>query len=218
MVGIHRHEGTTHSYNATSKTWNAAVKSGDNCPTYSLGYKPNDKVLLYGNHSENFNLGVTAPKGTKNEDQVMDPAHTKQNEVGVKYMNHGNLFTAAYFDIDQSSYMTVDSWYKADGKVNHKGFELSYAGKLARKWNGNLALAWMDATYENNSAAWKNGLAATGIPKWRGSASVEYEADKNFNVLARATYTGSTPFFTVTDRTSNATASSLRLHAKPFMV
>lgn len=218
MLGIHRHEGTARSYQTGTKTWKT-VKSANNCPTYSLGYKPNDKVMIYGNHAENFNLGVTAPKGTKNEDQVMDPAKTKQNEIGVKYLNHGNLLTLAYFDIDQSSYMTnADNWYAADGKLNHKGFELSYAGKLAKKWNGNLALAWMDATYENNSAKWKNGLAETGIPKWRGSASLEYEADKNFNVLARATYTGSTPFFTVTDRTSTATAASTRLHAKPFMV
>lgn len=218
MIGVHKHEGNARTYSTGTKSW-TSVKSSDTCPTYSLGYKPSDKFLVYGNHSENFNLGTTAPKGTKNEYEVVDPAKTKQDELGVKYMNHGNLLTVSYFDIDQTSYMTnSDNYYAADGLINHKGVELAYAGKLANKWNGNLAVAWMDSKYERQSAAFKNGLQETGQPRWRGSAALEYEADKNFKVMARATYTGTTPFFTVTNKTSTVTASSTRLFAKPFMV
>ncbi|MDO4179426.1 MAG: TonB-dependent receptor, partial [Phascolarctobacterium sp.] len=218
MIGVHKHEGNARSYTYATDSWKS-VKSSGTCPTYSLGYKPSDKWLIYGNHSENFNLGATAPQGTANEYQIVDPAKTKQNEIGFKYSNHGNLLTVAYFDIDQTSYMTNDAnFYAADGKINHKGVELSYSGKLAKKWNGNLALAWMDAKYEKTSTPFKNGAQETGQPRWRGSAALEYEADERFKVMARATYTGSTPFYTVTNKTSTATANSLHLSAKPFMV
>lgn len=218
MIGVHKHEGNARTYSATTKTWKS-VKSSDTCPTYSLGYKPSDKFLIYGNHSENFNLGVEAPTSANNAGTIMDPAKTKQDELGFKYMNHGNLLTVSYFDIDQTSYFTnTNNDYAADGLVNHKGVELSYASKLAKKWNSNLAIAWMDAKYERNSLAFKNGLQETGQPRWRGSAALEYEADKDFKVMARATYTGTTPFFTVTKGTSNATVDSTRLFAKSFMV
>lgn len=221
MVGVHKHAGNNRAWNKTTKTW-SSVKSSDTCPTYSLSYKPSDKYLVYGTHSESFNLGATVPDNSENyinKGKVVDPCKTKQNELGAKYMNHGNMLTLAYFDIDQTNYMgEKNGYYGANGKTNHEGFELSYAGKLAKKWNGNLGIAWMNAKYEKNSNAVLNGKQETGQPKWRGSAALEYEADKNFKVMARATYTASTPFFTVKYNSSTVNSDSIRLHAKPFMV
>ncbi len=93
----------------------------------------------------------------------MPPAKTKQNEIGVKYGTKNGLFTLAYFDIEQASNISVNrdgkNYLVQDGKISHKGVELSYNGKLAKKWNAMIGLAYMDAKYKNMgaAAAYKNG-------------------------------------------------------------
>ena len=223
MLGIHKHEANARSWNTGSKTY-SSVKSDATCPTYSLSYKPNDNWLIYGNHSENFDVGAEAGSSYANAGEIMPPAKTKQNEIGVKYGTKNGVFTLAYFDIDQASNISVSrdgkNYLVQDGKINHRGVELSYNGKLAKKWYGMIGLAYMDAKYKNMgaSAAYKNGQRESGQGKWSASAAIEYRADENFSVIGRATYTGSTPFYTVNYNSSTVTANSTHLNAPSYTV
>ena len=223
MLGIHKHEANARSWNTGSKTY-SSVKSDATCPTYSLSYKPNDNWLIYGNHSENFDVGAEAGSSYANAGEIMPPAKTKQNEIGVKYGTKNGLFTLAYFDTDQASNISVSrdgkNYLVQDGKINHRGVELSYNGKLAKKWYGMIGLAYMDAKYKNMgaSAAYKNGQRESGQGKWSASAAIEYRADENFSVIGRATYTGSTPFYTVNYNSSTVTANSTHLNAPSYTV
>lgn len=224
MIGIHKHEAKTKSWSTTSKSWGKTSKYDATCPTYSLSYAPNDQMLIYGNHSENFDMGTEAGTSYENAGEVLPPAKVKQNEIGIKYERNGVLYTLAYFDIDQANNVSEringKNYLVQDGKVNHKGVELGVNGRLADKWYGMIGIAYMDARYKNmgTSNAFKNGVRESGQGLWSGSAALEYKASDDFSVIARATYTGTTPFYTVDYATSNATKNSKHLQAPAYMV
>lgn len=136
------------------------------------------------------------------------------------------MYTLAYFDIDQANNVSKDvagytkPFLVQDGKVNHKGLELSVNGKLADKWYGMVGLAYLDAKYKNMGKGneYKNGVRESGQGKWSASAALEYKADDNFSVIGRATYTGTTPFYTVNYNSSTVTKDSKHLEAPAYMV
>ncbi len=224
MLGIHKHGATAKSWNSSSKSWSKEQKSDATCPTYSLSYAPDEHVTIYGSHSENFDIGTAAGSGYKNYGEILPPAKTKQNEFGVKYQNKGTMYTVAYFDIDQANnvgeLINGESYYVQDGKVNHKGLELSVNGRLADKWYGMIGVAYMDAKYKNmgSSMSFKNGVRESGQGLWSGSVALEYRADDSFSVIGRATYTGSTPFYTVNYNSSTVDKNSKHLEAPAYMV
>ena len=226
MVGIHKHAATAKSWNTKIKSWNKEIKSDATCPTYSLSYAPDDHVMIYGNHAENFDIGASAGSDYQNYGEVLPPAKVKQNEVGVKYQNKGAMYTLAYFDIDQANNVSKEvagyakPFLVQDGKVNHKGLELAVNGQLADKWYGMVGVAYLDAKYKNMGKGneFKNGVRESGQGEWSASAALEYKADDNFSVIGRATYTGSTPFYTVKYNTSTVTKDSKHLEAPAYMV
>ncbi len=107
MLGVHKHAADARSWNNTSKSY-SSVKSDATCPTYSLSYSPDDKVMFYGNHAENFDIGAAAGSSYQDDGEVLPPSKTKQNEIGVKYQNKDVLYTLAYYDIDQASNVSKD--------------------------------------------------------------------------------------------------------------
>lgn len=226
MLGVHKHAASAKSWNATSKSWGSETKSDATCPTYSLSYSPDDHVMIYGNHAENFDIGASAGSSYQNYGEVLPPTKVKQNEVGVKYQNKGAMYTLAYFDIDQANNVGKDvpgyskPFLVQDGKINHKGLELSVNGKLADKWYGMFGLAYLDAKYKNMGKGneYKNGVRESGQGEWSASAALEYKADDNFSVIGRATYTGATPFYTVNYNSSTVTKDSKHLEAPSYMV
>lgn len=225
MLGVHKHAADARSWNTTTKAY-SSVKSDATCPTYSLSYAPDEHVVMYGNHAENFDIGAAAGQGSQNEGEVLPPAKVKQDEIGIKYQNKGTLYTLAYYDIDQANNISkaVAGFPKPflvqDGKVNHKGLELSVNGKLADKWYGMIGIAYLDAKYKNMGKGneYKNGVRESGQGMWSGSAALEYKADDKLSVIGRATYTGSTPFYTVDYNSSTVTKNSKHLEAPAYMV
>ncbi len=225
MLGIHKHAADARSWSTSTNSY-SSVKSDATCPTYSLSYAPTEQIMFYGNHTENFDVGASAGSSYQNYGEVLPPSKTKQNEVGIKYQNKDVMYTLAYYDIDQASNVSkeIEGYSKPflvqDGEINHKGLELSVNGKLADKWYGMIGLAYMDAKYKNMGKGneYKNGVRESGQGKWSGSAAIEYRADESFSVFGRATYTGSTPFYTVNYNSSTVTSSSKHLEAPAYMV
>lgn len=222
MLGWHKHGADARSWDVKNKVYKS-VKSSASCPTYSLSYRPEESVLIYGNHAENFDIGTAAGSSYANAGEVLPPSKTKQDEVGIKYAVKNGIYTLAYFDIDQAGNVSVNkdgkNYFVQDGRVNHKGVEFSYNGKIAGKWYGMVGAAYMDARYKNmGTASYKNGKRVSGQGFWNASAALEYKADDKFSVIGRATYTGRTPFYTVNYNTSTVTDKSKQLQAPAYTV
>ena len=204
VLGVHKHEGQSRSFNSKTAKQSSSVKSDATCPTYALTYKPNDNILLYGSHSEQFDLGSVAGSAYANAGEIMPPSKTKQNEVGVKYRNKGLLTTLALYDIRQANNIDVieggKQYLRQDGEERHRGIELGVNGKIAKKWNVFAALTYMKATYENTAKAKAGKLdkakgQVSGQPRWTGTLGLEYQADDKFSVLGRVNYTGASPVY-----------------------
>lgn len=83
-----------------------------------------------------------------------------------------------------------------------------------------VGLAYLDAKYKNMGKGneYKNGVRESGQGAWSASAALEYKADDSFSVIGRATYTGTTPFYTVKYNSSTVTKDSKHLEAPAYMV
>lgn len=231
MIGVHKHEADVNSWSTSTKTY-SETKSDATCPTYALSYSPEENIMLYGSHSENFDIGSAAGSSYENYGEVLPPAKVDQDEFGIKYENKGTVYSIAYFNIDQANNVSMENnidydgdgealpLYVQNGRVNHKGVEVAVNGRIADKWYGMIGICYMDAKYKNMGSGYefKNGVRESGQGKWSGSAAIEYRASDDFSVIGRATYTGSTPFYTVNYNTSTVTSKSKHLEAPAYMI
>ena len=200
MLGVHNQHSSVDSY-SNGKVSNT-VDSSATSPLYGIVYKPVDNLSLYASHTESFGGGtaVTNSKYTGNLNAILDPAKTKQNEIGVKYENVGLLTTLSAFQIKKAG--TADEWKNGklyclqDGEDEYKGIEFSVNGKIAPKWNVMGGVMYLDAKRNKTTDGNQDGVGdydgyrVNGASKWNGVLALEYEASDDFSVLGRALYNG----------------------------
>lgn len=193
ILGVHGHKASQQTYDASTGKQKSDSHSDATCPTYGVVYKATPNVSIYANHAESFDSGTLVSSSYDNAGDVLDPAKTKQNEIGIK-VQHGKFLSGiSAFEIEQASttgITTADSKYilTNDGEQKNKGIELSTAGQISKKWNVMAGLMLLDAKCISGSNA---GYRVNGTAKYNGSTALEYKADDKFSVLGRATYVGS---------------------------
>ena len=202
MAGVIKQEADITSYqrnaDKTANVGSSNTKSDAVSPLYGIVYKPTDQVSIYASHSESFGKGsVISGSNYLNADQILDPAKTKQNEIGVKYTNGNILASLAYFDVNNENTMDVPAaeagkFYKTnDGETNYKGIDLSVYGKLADKWNIMGGILYTNVEIEKSTGGKLDGIRKSGIPRWSSVAALEYMPDEAWSLLCRGTYSGS---------------------------
>lgn len=185
--------------NNVSVASNSSVKSNAVSPLYGLVYKPNDQLSIYASHSESFGKGsVISGSRYLNQDQILDPAKTKQNEIGIRYNNGRILTTLSGFEITTQKAMDIPDttepdkyWKTNNGEVKYKGIDWSVYGKLSDKWNIMGGLMYVDSKIEKSTGGKYDGIKQSGVPEWSGVIGLEYAANDSFSVLARGVYSGS---------------------------
>ena len=176
---------------------NNTVKSDAFSPLYGIVYKPNDDFSFYASHTESFGKGslITGSRYI-NAGQILDPAKTKQNELGIRYENDRIMTNFSIFKITQANSRDVLSstpnmYYKTnDGERDYKGFDLSVTGKLTKKWNMNAGMMYVNAKTEKSTGGTLNGLRVSGVPEWSGLIGLEYNPNKDVSIFARMIYSG----------------------------
>ena len=161
------------------------------CPTFAASYKLSDAVTVYADHTESFGMGsmVSTNNDYANAGQILDPAKTKQNEIGVKVKTGNFLNTFSAFKITQAN--TVDrfengkKYLRLDGEQENKGFEWAFTGNIADKWDLIGGAMYLNA--KDNK-----GNAVNGASKWSGTVGAIYHPDKDWSLIGRVTYLGST--------------------------
>ena len=152
---------------------------------------------MYVGHTESFSRGLkvlnTKDVYYTNENQIMEPVKSKQNEIGVKYQNAGIMTTLSYFDIDEANRYDIFNGGKSytkvdDGKNRYKGVELTINGKLADKWTATGGFMYLDAQREQTNNGSKDGWFVNGVAKWSGVLGLEYKPDEDWGVVGRANW------------------------------
>lgn len=199
LVGLHKHSASVNSYNKITEKVTQSVDSDALCPTYGIVYQPTEHVSLYASHSENFDKGTIVASKYLNAGAILNPAKTKQNELGVKYQNAGYLISLGIFDIQQANNIDVQTdkglLLTQDGEQTYKGVELSINGKLAPKWNFMGGMMYLNAKQSKTQGGTNDGLTVNGVAKWNAVAALEYNPDAKFSIIGRALYTGKAPIF-----------------------
>ena len=201
LLGIHHHSVKATSYSNTSGYKDGkTVSSSANSPTYGIVYKPTEDLSLYANHSESFDKGTAVGGGYMNTGQMLSPAKTKQNEIGVKYRKNGLSAGMSLFQIEQDRAMDVTYVGDAlptkvmEGKNKLKGVELSVSGQIAPKWT--LTGGLMHIATEQKTTTALNGKEASGIADWSAMLAAEYTADAKTSAFMRMVYSGKAPIYT----------------------
>lgn len=194
LLGLHKHAATVNSYNKVTGMITNTMDSSAVCPTYGIVYQPNKEISLYASHSENFDRGTVVDAKYENRGDILDPAKTKQNELGIKYKHAGLLTTISFFDINQANNIEVvdntKTYLRQNGKQNYKGTELSFNGRLADKWNIMGGVMYLDAKQVKTKGGTLDGKTVNGVAEWNNILALEYNASTNFSVFGRSVYTG----------------------------
>ncbi|MGN0953891.1 TonB-dependent receptor, partial [Dialister sp.] len=201
LMGVHKHIVKQDSYKSDGTHTNG-YKTSAVSPSFGINYVFSPRFAVYANHTEEFNVG-TFVNGSKyiNNGQLLDPAKSKQNEVGIKFKTGEFLHKLSYFDIKEPSIDDIDLGYKNDsgkemyrrtynGETRNKGIEYTAAGSLSNKWNLVGGFMWLDAKQVRTNGGLLDGKSSSGIPRWTGNLGLEYKANDDFSILARANLIG----------------------------
>lgn len=183
-LGLHGHKITRNLANGTSQESDAV------CPTYAVSYKISPDVTVFADHTESFGVGsmVATNKDYANAGEMLDPAKTKQNEIGVKFKTGSLMNTVSAFQIKQANnvdkYIGGDKYLVQDGEMETKGLEWAVSGQIGQKWDLIGGLMYLRA--EDNEGADVNGAS-----KWSASFGAIYHPDEDWAVKGRINYLGS---------------------------
>lgn len=170
----------------------SVIRNDNTLPTYGLTYRPTDQVSVYYGHTECFSRGGVVSNDIKyvNAGETLAPVTSKQNEIGIKYMNAGILSTVSLFQIDEPN--LIDAWaganlYRrtADGKNRYQGMELTANGKVASKWTMTGGFLYLDAERVHTKNGAKDGSFVPGVAQWSGVVGLEYQANQDCSLIGR---------------------------------
>ena len=194
LLGVHHHAANVKAYNLSTGKVKTSVDSSATTPTFALTYRPTKDTSVYVSHAEYFDVGSVVGTSYKNAGEILPPAKTKQNEIGVKYQNKDMLYTLAFFDITQANNIEVmrgaDKYQLQDGEERHRGVEFGVTGKIAPKWSLAAGLSYLRATSEKTKGGASDGRTLDGQPFWNGALMVRYAADEKFSAFGRVSYAG----------------------------
>lgn len=210
-LGLHGHSATVDSYNTTTGALKSSVNTSATSPTFGIAYKFTPKLTAYANHAESFTVGSVVSSDYVNAGEVLDPAKTKQNEVGVKWENKGLLQTLSYFEIKQPNQVveytggTIFQRLTQNGEQENRGLEYMISGSVAPKWDLIAGFMYLNAKQTRTTNGLFDGKDVNGAAKFSGSLAAIYKPSRDWSIINRLNYTGDASLFT----SSNAAAHEL---------
>ena len=193
-LGAHKHTARVYSASSKTKTVTDAVS-----PLFAIVYKPSRNWSVFGSHSESFDQGTIVGNAYANKGDILDPAKTKSNELGIKYTN-GNIITElSYFDTKQDSKLESEfngnTYLRMNGETRYRGIQLSLSGKISPKWTLSGGFMYLNSEYKKNSTPYYNGKSVIGTPDWSAVLTAEYTPNEAWDIWGRMIYTGSAPVY-----------------------
>jgi len=132
----------------------------------------------YVNYSEGLAQGATAPNGTANQGQLLEPSVTEQYEGGIKFDAGTFGLTAAVFQIAQPNTFTNSAnIFGSDGEQRNRGLELSVFGQPLEQMRLLGGFTYIDAEQTRTREGINNGKDAIGIPRYNAVLNSEYDLE-----------------------------------------
>ncbi len=126
-------------------------------PRFGLIYKPQENISIYGSYSESFlprsGEQFANINGSNNQ---LDPNTFTNKEIGLKWdFSQGLSFTAALFEIEQSSPQVADNDPETLDVIDSEidGFELQLTGQVTDYWFISAGYTHLDGEQVNRAGA-----------------------------------------------------------------
>ena len=193
-LGVHGHRATVNAVGDTSLKKSDAIT-----PTYAISYKFTPDFMMYADHTESFGMGARVSTDSTynyvNKGKMLDPAKTKQNEIGLKFKTGKFLNTFAYFDIKQANAIDVTLangrlLRALDGEQENKGFEWAFTGNINNRWDLIGGAMYIDVKQTKTKNGANDGKPVDGIPHWSANIGAIYHPNSQWSVIGRGTYIG----------------------------
>jgi iron complex outermembrane recepter protein len=150
-------------------------------PQYSLMYKPQAQVSIYGSYSVGQSLGAQAPFWASNGNAFLAPTISRQIEGGVKYDFGSRLnLSAAVFRVSVPfQYPRPDDseagiTFVEQGRETHTGLELGAAGRVAKWLRLTASATTMRAVANGTGTPSYDDRQVINTPRFRGTVSGDY--------------------------------------------
>ena len=142
----------------------------------ALVYKPAQNISLYASFAQGLEHGTIAPFGTNNQNQLLDPAKSKQVEMGIKSdLTRDLSLSAAAFRIQKPlEYIDANNNYVQNGTAQHNGLELSALGKITPQLTLSASLTELDAIQQDTGSASLDGKRVLDVPKLKTTIYADY--------------------------------------------
>jgi iron complex outermembrane receptor protein len=180
-------------------------------PSVALVYALDRDWNVYGSFSHGLQHGGIAPMETANENQVLDPARSRQVELGAKGSVAGLNLSASLFQIRQGLEYTdpnhtvavvVDGEtlqrnpFVRGGRETHRGFELAADGKLGAGLQAGVSLMALNTRQDGTGDAGIDGKRVTDVPNFKSTTWIEYAVPQlpGLKVDANWQYSGKKAF------------------------
>ena len=153
-------------------------------PRAGLVFKPMENVSLYASYSESFlprsGEQFANINGSNNQ---LDPNTFTNQEMGVKWdFRPGLSFTAAYFEIEQSSPQVADNNPETLDVIDSEitGFEAQLQGQLTEDWYVSAGYSNLDGEQVNRSGP--TGLRPRELPEQMFSLWNTFQVSSRFGL------------------------------------
>ncbi|HEY8607948.1 MAG TPA: TonB-dependent siderophore receptor [Noviherbaspirillum sp.] len=145
-------------------------------PNLALVFSPREDFAVYGAYAHGLEHGGIAPLLTSNQDAILDPARSRQVEIGTKASPMpGWTIAAALFRIEKPLEYTDSSFtWVRNGEARHDGIELSAQGRLNRRLTLGLSVAALRSRQQGTGEPTLDGKRVTNVPDFRSVVSLDY--------------------------------------------
>jgi iron complex outermembrane recepter protein len=186
---------STHNYSAKGVQTSESANQGLSGAA-SLVFKPQQNQSVYVTYADSLQQGDTAPAGSANAGNILDPYRSKQWEVGYKIaLDRVNASVAAFRITRPYAYTLADGTYGTAGDQVNRGVELMVDGNATRDLTVFGGVAWLDPRLYDTGSASTQGKRIVGLPEFTANLLLQYKVPQlpglftNFDVR----YVGARP-------------------------
>ena len=178
---------------------NAVTDAGFWLPSVALVYSLRPNVSLYTSYAQGLEHGGVAPKGSLNERQALEPAKSKQVELGVKADIRTDLSaTLALFQIRKGLEYTdgASNMFVRNGEAENRGLEMGLNGRATRELTVGITATGLSTKQSGTGSASLDGKRVTNVAAFKSSVYADYAVPQvqGLNVSANWQYSGKKAF------------------------
>lgn len=148
-------------------------------PSLGVIYKFREDTSIYANYIEGLEETGTAPITAVNSGVVLQPAVSKQKELGVRTeVISGITASASLFEIERgSAYLNTSNVFVLDGRTHYQGVDLSINGELTPEWSVYASALFLDAELRKAQNTALIGKTPENTPDTTASVFADYHPE-----------------------------------------